>query len=104
MLTPYAFPGQTLEEDVTRTPRQWIEAAIGQYEGGNSRERLRGAQATSVWRLRKGPRLSQRIRPAPTAELAGPLSWAYLMQGNALSAKAKAMMGDEAERLFLEAE
>ena len=106
MLTPYAFPGQTLEEDMTRTPRQWIEAAIDQYERGKISE---GAFAAALKLLLAGAyekvlEYRSEYDRDPTPELAGPRSWAYVMQGNALSAKAKAMTGDEAERLFLEAE
>jgi tetratricopeptide (TPR) repeat protein len=106
MLTPYAFPGQTLEEDVTRTPRQWIEAAINQYERGKISD---GAFAAALRLLLAGAyekvlEYRSEYDRDPTPELAGPLSWAYVMQGNALSAKAKTMTGDEAERLFLEAE
>ena len=106
MLTPYAFPGQTLEEDVTRTPRQWIEAAIAQYERGKISD---GVFAAALRLLLAGAyekvlEYRNEYDREPTPELAGPLSWAYVMQGNALSAKAKTLTGDEAERLFLEAE
>jgi tetratricopeptide (TPR) repeat protein len=105
MLTPYAFPGQTLEEDVTRTPRQWIDAAIKQFEEGKLSE---GAFAAALKLLLAGAYESvleyrKEYDRAPTPELGGPLSWAYVMQGNALSEKAQTKTGEEAERLFSEA-
>jgi tetratricopeptide (TPR) repeat protein len=105
MLTPYAFPGQTLEEDVTRTPRQWIESAIERFEKGTLSE---GAFAAALKLLLAGAYESvlefrKEYDRAPTPELGDPLSWAYLMQGNALSEKAKTTVGEEADRLFSDA-
>jgi tetratricopeptide (TPR) repeat protein len=105
MLTPYGFPGQTLEEDATRTPRQWIDSAIERFERGTLSE---GAFAAALKLLLAGAYESvlefrKEYDRAPTPELGDPLSWAYLMQGNALSEKAKTMAGKEAERLFSDA-
>jgi hypothetical protein len=105
MLTPYGFPGQTSEEDVTRTPRQWIDAAIERFEKGALSE---GAFAAALKLLLAGAYESvlefrKEYDRAPSPELGDPLSWAYVMQGNALSEKAKTKTSEQAERLFLEA-
>jgi tetratricopeptide (TPR) repeat protein len=105
MLTPYAFPGQTSEEDVTRTPRQWIDAAIDQFEKGALSDR---AFTAALKLLLAGAYESvlgfrEEYDKAPSAELADPLSWAYVMQGNALAEKARTKKGEEAHRLFSEA-
>jgi hypothetical protein len=105
MLTPYGFPGQASEEDVTRTPRQWIDAAIERFEKGALSEGAFGAALRlllagayeSVLEFRK------EYDKAPSRELGDPLSWAYVMQGNAISDKAKTKTGDEADRLLSEA-
>lgn len=106
MLTPYVFPGQGSQEDVTSAPRQWIDKAIKQYELG---ELSGGAFAAALKLLLAGAYESVLdYRPEydknPSPELGGPLSWAYVMQGNALSAKAKTQPAREAETLLLEAE
>lgn len=105
MLTPYGFPGQADEEDVTRTPRRWIEAAIQQFEHGALSEGAFGAALKlllagayeSVLEFRK------EYDRAPSPELGDPLSWAYVMQGNALSERARTKTGAEAESLFIDA-
>jgi hypothetical protein len=106
MLTPYGFPGQAAEEDVTRTPRQWIDMAIDQFEKGKLSE---GAFAAALKLLLAGAYESVlQYRPeydkAPSPELGDPLSWAYVMQGNTLSTKAKTKTGDEADKLLSAAE
>jgi tetratricopeptide (TPR) repeat protein len=105
MLTPYGFPGQASAEDVTRTPRRWIDAAIEQFERGTLSE---GAFAAALKLLLAGAYESvlefrKEYDKNPSPELGDPLSWAYVMQGNALSERAKTKSGEEAERLFLEA-
>jgi len=105
LLTPYSFPGQASEEDVTRTPRQWIDAAIERFEKGALSE---GAFTAALKLLLAGAYESvlafrKEYDKAPSPELGDPLSWAYVMQGNALSEKAKTKAGEEADRLFSEA-
>ena len=105
MLTPYGFPGQTAEEDVTRTPRQWIDAAIERFEKGALSE---GAFAAALKLLLAGAYESvlefrKEYDKNPSQELGDPLSWAYVMQGNALSETARAKTGDEAAKVFMEA-
>jgi hypothetical protein len=104
MLTPYSFPGEISEEDVTRTPLRWIDAAIDQFERGALSE---GAFAAALKLLLAGAYESvlefrKEYDRAPTPELGDPLSWAYVMQGNALSEKAKTRTGEEADRLYAE--
>jgi hypothetical protein len=105
MLTPYGFPGQAMEEDVTQTPREWIDRAIQLFERG---ELSQGAFAAALKLLLAGAYESvlefrKDYDRNPSPELGGPLSWAYVMQGNALSEKAKTRSGEDAEQLFLDA-
>lgn len=106
MLTPYGFPGRgPEEEDVTRTPRQWIDAAIERFEKGTLSE---GAFAAALKLLLAGAYESvlafrAEYDKAPSPELADPLSWAYVMQANKLSEKAKASSPEEADRLLSQA-
>jgi tetratricopeptide (TPR) repeat protein len=105
MLTPYSFPGEASEEDVTRTPRRWIDAAIDRFEKGELSE---GAFAGALKLLLAGAYESvlefrKEYDKAPSPELGDPLCWAYVMQGNALSEKAKTKTGEQADRLYVEA-
>ena len=107
MLTPYSFPGQSSAEDVTRTPLRWIDAAIERFEKGTLSE---GAFAAALKLLLAGAYESvlefrQEYDENPTSELGDPLSWAYVMQGNALSETAQSKRGDEdvAAKLLVEA-
>jgi tetratricopeptide (TPR) repeat protein len=105
MLTPYGFPGQSSEEDVTRTPRQWIDAAIERFEKGTLSE---GAFAAALKLLLAGAYESvlefrKEYDKNPSPELGDPLSWAYVMQGNALSEKARTKTGAAARQLFTDA-
>jgi hypothetical protein len=105
MLTPYGFPGQASEEDVTRTPLRWIDAAIERFEKGTLSE---GAFAAALKLLLAGAyeavlEFRKEYEKNPTSELGDPLSWAYVMQGNALSDAARTKKGDEAARLLVEA-
>ena len=106
MLTPFVFPGQELQEDVTSAPRQWIETAIKQFELG---ELSGGAFAAALELLLAGAYDSvleyrREYDKHPSPELGGPLSWAYVMQGNTPSTKAKTQPATEAETLLLNAE
>jgi tetratricopeptide (TPR) repeat protein len=105
MLTPYGFPGLASEEDVTHTPRQWIDAAIERFEKGTLSE---GAFAAALKLLLAGAYESvlefrKEYDRAPSAELGDPLSWAYVMRGNEFSEKAKTKSVEEADKLFSEA-
>jgi tetratricopeptide (TPR) repeat protein len=107
MLTPYGFPGQVSEEDVTRTPLRWIDAAIERFEKGTLSE---GAFAAALKLLLAGAYESvlefrEEYDKNPTSELGDPLSWAYVMQGNALSETARTKRDDDevAARLLAEA-
>jgi tetratricopeptide (TPR) repeat protein len=107
MLTPYSFPGQASEqEDVTRTPRQWIDAAIERFEKGTLSE---GAFAAALKLLLAGAYESvlafrAEYDRSPSPELGNPLSWAYVMQANAWCEKAKKASPEEADRLFAQAQ
>ena len=120
-IAPFTDPGQTFEDDVMRTPRDWILSAIDQFE-------------TPAWEIiiRGGrPQMEVEKRPAllsvaaryllmqghyeqvlafrkdfdesPSARLGDVLSMAYVMQGNQLLDRAKATPGKAADRLFTEA-
>ena len=111
-LTSYAIPGQTAQLDVTEDARKLADMAIQDYEQearGTARLPLRtevpavGLMAQSFLMAGEYDKVvSLRVEydRGSAAELAGPLSWAYLMQGNALSAQAKTKSGEEADRLF----
>ncbi len=121
-ITPFTDPGQTFEDDVMRTPRDWILSAIDQFE-----------TPTSAWEIiiRGGrPQMEIEKRPAlltvaaryllmqghyeqvlafrrdfdesPSAELADVLSMACVMQGNQLLDRAKATTGEGAGQIFAE--
>jgi Tfp pilus assembly protein PilF len=119
-ITPFTDPGQTFEDDVMRTPRDWILSAIEQFETP-AWEIIRGD--TSQMEGRKRPALltvaaryllmqghykqvlafRKDYNESPSAELADVLSMAYVMEGNQLLDRAKATTGEEADRLFTEA-
>jgi len=107
MLTPYSFPGRdSQQEDVTQTPRQWIDAAIERFEKGAMSE---GAFAAALKLLLAGAYESvlafrAEYDRSPSPELGNPLCWAYVMQANTLCEKAKKASGNEMDRLFGEAE
>ena len=92
---------------MTRTPLRWIDAAIERFEKGTLSE---GAFAAALKLLLAGAYESvlefrQEYDENPTSELGDPLSWAYVMQGNALSETAQSKRGDEdvAAKLLVEA-
>lgn len=122
-ITPFTNPGQTFDDDVMRTPRDWILSAIEQFE-----------TPTSAWEtiIRGGrPQMELEKRPAlltvaaryllmqghyeqvlafqkdfnesPSGELADVLSMAYVMRGNQLLDRAKATTGKGSGRIFTEA-
>lgn len=118
MLTPYTIPGQTAEEDVTHTPRQWIKTAIDNFEKGGplvvAAEDIppsEGPQSSSFLNAAaqfflmtgdydRALELHEQYHKAPSPQLAETLAWAYLLKGNALSKQAKIKTGEEADRLF----
>jgi tetratricopeptide (TPR) repeat protein len=105
MLTPYAFPGHSAEEDVTRTPRKWIDAAIDRFEKGTLSQ---GAFGAALKLLMAGAYESvlgfrEEYDQSPSPELGEPLAWAYVMQANPLAEKAKTKSGEEASKLFSQA-
>jgi tetratricopeptide (TPR) repeat protein/NAD-dependent SIR2 family protein deacetylase len=118
MLTPYTAPGQTSEEDVTRTTRQWIQDAINQFEA-KAAAIVRSEKAEATRGKEDSPPTALAIQQLimagdydrvvafhkdynnnPTPELADAISLAYLMQGVAFYQQAKVKKGDEADRLF----
>ena len=81
------------ERDVTTEPRRWIAEAIATYERGEgkavaARELLMAGKYSEVEELSSGP-------DEPTPELADPLSWAYVMQANALSRQADGALPED---------
>ena len=112
MLTPYTIPGQETVEDVTQTPRQWLKKAIETFEA-----EIPPVVPTKEVPISKDPGFSawlqlmegnyegvlayrDQYERTPTPGLADALSWAYIMQGTALSDQAKSKTGAEADRLF----
>ncbi len=123
-ITPFVDPGQTSEDDVMRTPRDWIDSAKEQFES-----------PTSEWEMitRGYTQVEGQVRPRPvlltvaaryllmqgryeqvltfrkdydefpSAELAEVLSMAYVMQGNQFLDRAKAKTGEQADRSFTQA-
>ncbi|HVA00623.1 MAG TPA: SIR2 family protein [Terriglobia bacterium] len=99
MLTPFSLPREVSDEDVTRTPLEWIHRAITEIEavgrlGANAERMLMAGDYDGVVALR------QPYDNLPSEELAVSLSWAYVMQGRSLSDQAKTKAGEEADRLF----
>jgi Tfp pilus assembly protein PilF len=121
-ITPFIDPGQTSEDDVMRTPRTWIQNAISQFErpaweiitrGSTSRaegqERPVALTVAAQYLLMAG-RYEQVLtfrkdyEASPSPEFASVLSMAYVMQGNQLLDRAKEKTGEEADRLFPQAQ
>ena len=114
MLTPYSPPNQDSAEDVTEIAHKWIQSAVKQFEEDlSSSKRKKSRTGTAVRSLGAVAQkllmagkydevvaLRQHYDRAPTEEFAELLSWAYLMQGNALLSQARTKTGDEADRLF----
>ena len=120
-IAPFTDPGQTFEDDVMRTPRDWILSAIDQFEapaweiivrGGRPQmevERRPALLAVAARYLLMQGHYDQVIAfrkdfdESPSAVLGDVLSMAYVMQGNRLLDRAKATTGKAADRLFTEA-
>jgi Tfp pilus assembly protein PilF len=120
-ITPFTNPGQTFDDDVMRTPRDWILRAIDQFETPGWDIIIRGGRpqmedqrhstllAVAARYLLMQGRYEQVLtfRPdydgSPSVELADMLSMAYVMRGNELLDLAKAGTGEEADRLFTQA-
>jgi len=109
MLTPFSIPGQEAQKDVTHQTRQWIQQAIGQYEGAVTVEeaghKVSHISARAQELLMAGDyegviALEPQYESSPSPELADTLAWAYIMSGNILSAQAKGKRGAEAKRLY----
>ena len=115
VLTPN-IPGQLSEEDVIRTPRQWIKTAIELFEqvepgvvpdveGPHVEERGLPVYVEAQQLLIAGDyegvvAFRKQYEEDPSSELADPLSWGYVLQGNALLDQEKTKTGEEADRLF----
>jgi Tfp pilus assembly protein PilF len=120
-ITPFTDPGQTFEDDVMRTPREWILSAIDQFEtpaweiiirGGRPQIEIQNHPAlltvAARYLLMQGHynevlAFRKDFDQSPSSELAVVLSMAYVMQGNQLLDRAKTTIGEGAERLFAEA-
>jgi Tfp pilus assembly protein PilF len=99
MLSPFSLPREVSEEDVTRTARKWIHKAIAEIEQvgrwvADAERMLMAGDYDGVIGLRE----QYKIQLSP--ELAEPLSWAYVMQGNSISSRASTKTEEEADRLF----
>ncbi len=120
-IAPFTDPTQTFEDDVMRTPRDWILSAIDQFEtpaweivirGGRPEMEVpkRPALLTVAARhlFMKGHykevlAFREDFNESPSAELADVVSMAYVMLGNQSLDRAKATTGEEVDRLFSEA-
>ena len=120
-ITPFTDPGQTFEDDVMRTPREWILSAIDQFETPELEIIIRGGRpqmevekrpalltVASRYLLMQGHyeqvlAFRKDFDESPSTGLGDVLSMAYVMQGNQLLDRAKAMTGNAADRLFTEA-
>jgi tetratricopeptide (TPR) repeat protein len=102
MLSPFSLPREVSEEDVTRTPREWIHRAITDIEQvgrlvADAERMLMAGDYEGVVGLRGQYELQ------PSRELSEALSWAYFMQGHSLSSQAETKTREEADRLFAQA-
>jgi len=102
MLSPFSLPREVSEEDVTRTPRDWIHRAITEIEEvgrlvADAERMLMAGDYDGVVALR------EQYESQPSQRLAEPLSWAYVMQGSSLTEQAKTKTGEEANRLLAQA-
>src|SRR5687768_3605592 len=120
-ITPFTNPGQTSEDDVMRTPLNWIHNAIDQFEtpaweliirqSGSHKEieKSPGLLAVAARYLLMQGRYEQVLtfhkdyEELPSEELAEMLSMAYVMRGNQLLDHAKARLGKESDQLFIHA-
>jgi len=122
-ITPFVDPGQTFEDDVMRTPRDWIRTAIDQFEFEMPAwENLTRGERPEIDEAKRAAWLTIATRyllmqgryeqvltfrkdfdEYPSADLAGVLSMAYVMSGNQLLDNAKAKVGAEAEHFFNDA-
>jgi Tfp pilus assembly protein PilF len=123
-IAPFTDPTQTFEDDVMRTPRDWIVSAIDQFEtetpaweeivirGGRPEMEIqkRPALLTVAARYlllqghyKEALAFRKDFDESPSAELADVLSMAYVMRGNQSLDHAKATTGHEADGLFAEA-
>jgi Tfp pilus assembly protein PilF len=120
-IAPFTNPGQSFDDDVMRTPRDWILNAIDQFEAPEREIITRGGRPP-LDRQKRSRMLAVAARTlllqghyeevlafrndydeSPSDELADMLSMAYVLCGNQLLDRAKASTGEEAERLFPQA-
>ena len=105
MITPYTLPGQTMQVNVADEARKLIRTAI------NTHENIQKAPSKEILArtyLMEGKydeviALFSRETGSLTPEFTELASWAYIMQGNALSDQAETKTGVEADRLFAQA-
>jgi Tfp pilus assembly protein PilF len=123
-IAPFTDPTQTFDDDVMRTPRDWILSAIDQFEtdtpaweeivirGGRPEAEIRKRPALLTvaaryllmqGRYKEALAFRKEFDESPSTELADVLSMAYVMRGNQLLDRAKAKVGEEADRSFKEA-
>jgi len=123
-IAPFTDPTQTFEDDVMRTPRDWLVSAIDQFETetptweeivihGRRPEmeiQKRPALLTVAarylllqGRYKEALTFRKDFDASPSAELANVLSMAYVMRGNQSLDLGKTTAGPEAEALFAEA-
>jgi Tfp pilus assembly protein PilF len=118
-IAPFTNPDQTFEDDVMRTPLNWIHSAIKEFETpaweliirqnsfqGDVEQSPSLLAVAARYLLMQG-RYDQVLtfhkdyEESPSEELADMLSMAYVMRGNQFLDRAKAKVGDESDELFL---
>jgi tetratricopeptide (TPR) repeat protein len=105
-LVPYSIPGQPTDIDVTTETREWIRAAISEYE---YRPQLPTAATVDVVALQKALMAGDYWRVIDMYERSGKMlsndgaevvCWAYVMYGNRLVEDAKKKVGSEVDKCY----
>ncbi len=109
-LVPYSIPGQPTDIDVTTETREWIRAAILDYE---YRPRVPSDRTVDIVSLQKAlmagdyrsviamyERSSGKVMSNDAAES---VCWAYVMCGNQLVEDAKKKVGSEVDKFYAKA-
>ena len=111
-VSPYTIPGQQANTDVVAEARKLIQMAMRKHEQAlqlTESEPKTGEMSISlpaVWSDLLAGDYEKVIASLAnhedclSPEFRDPLSWAFVMQGNALSDQAKLKKGEEADRLF----
>ena len=109
-VAPFPMPGQSSDIDVLKNAYTLVRAAKQKHEKPTPSDDKRPAQErispAALTTLLMGGHYDEVVRLGSAAteddkaNLAEPMSWAYVMQGLALSEQAETKSGDDADRLF----